>query len=220
MIELYTWATPNGRKNLHHARGGRPALQTITVDITKGEQFKPDYLKINPNDKIPAIVDREGPGGKPIAVFESGAILIYLAEKTGKLLSDDPARASRRIEWLMFQMGGVGPMLGQAHHFRRYAPEKIPYAIERYSKEAARLYGVIDSRARRKAGISPATTRSPTSRLPVDVRATSGRASSSTTIRTSSAGSTRSPRARPFSAACRCRRSERRPMVQPLRRPI
>src|SRR6185437_13713483 len=146
MIELYTWATPNGRKVSIMLEEVALPYETIKVDITKGDQFKPDYLTVNPNGKIPAIVDREGPTGGRLAVWESGAILIYLAEKTGKLLSDDPVLRLTTIEWLMFQMSGVGPMLGQAHHFRRFAPERIPYAIERYEKEAARLYGVLDRR--------------------------------------------------------------------------
>jgi len=146
MIELYTWATPNGRKVSIMLEEVALPYETIKVDITKGDQFKPDYLTVNPNGKIPAIVDREGPAGGRLAVWESGAILIYLAEKTGKLLSDDPVLRLTTIEWLMFQMSGVGPMLGQAHHFRRFAPERIPYAIERYEKEAARLYGVLDRR--------------------------------------------------------------------------
>ena len=146
MIELYTWATPNGRKVSIMLEEVALPYETIKVDITKGDQFKPDYLTVNPNAKIPAIVDREGPAGGRLAVWESGAILIYLAEKTGKLLSDDPVLRLTTIEWLMFQMSGVGPMLGQAHHFRRFAPERIPYAIERYEKEAARLYGVLDRR--------------------------------------------------------------------------
>jgi GSH-dependent disulfide-bond oxidoreductase len=146
MIELYTWATPNGRKVSVMLEEVALPYETIKVDITKGDQFKPDYLTVNPNGKIPAIVDREGPTGGRLAVWESGAILIYLAEKTGKLLSDDPVLRLTTIEWLMFQMSGVGPMLGQAHHFRRFAPERIPYAIERYEKEAARLYGVLDRR--------------------------------------------------------------------------
>ena len=146
MIELYTWATPNGRKVSIMLEEVALPYETIKVDITKGDQFKPDYLTVNPNGKIPAIVDREGPAGGRLAVWESGAILIYLAEKTGELLSDDPALRLTTIEWLMFQMSGVGPMLGQAHHFRRFAPERIPYAIERYEKEAARLYGVLDRR--------------------------------------------------------------------------
>jgi GSH-dependent disulfide-bond oxidoreductase len=146
MIELYTWATPNGRKVSIMLEEVALPYETIKVDITKGDQFKPEYLMVNPNAKIPAIVDREGPTGGRLAVWESGAILIYLAEKTGKLLSDDPVLRLTTIEWLMFQMSGVGPMLGQAHHFRRFAPERIPYAIERYEKEAARLYGVLDRR--------------------------------------------------------------------------
>ncbi|MBB5053627.1 GST-like protein [Afipia massiliensis] len=120
--------------------------RVLPIDITKGDQFGAEFLKISPNNKIPAIVDHDGPGGKPLPVFESGAILLYLAEKTGKLLPSDPRARMEVIQWLMFQMGGAGPMLGQAHHFRRYAPEQIPYAVERYTKEAARLYGVIDRR--------------------------------------------------------------------------
>jgi GSH-dependent disulfide-bond oxidoreductase len=116
------------------------------IDIANGEQFAPDYEAINPNGKIPTIVDQDGPGGGPFAVFESGAILIYLAEKTGRFLSADPRQRSQAIQWLMFQVGGLGPMLGQAQHFRRFAPKPVPYAIERYSKEAARLYGVLDKR--------------------------------------------------------------------------
>jgi len=116
------------------------------VDIANAEQFEQDYLAINPNSKIPTIVDDDGPGGGPFAVFESGAILIYLAEKTGRLLSADPRLRSQAIQWLMFQVGGIGPMFGQAQHFRRFAPQPLPYAIERYSKEAARLYGVLDQR--------------------------------------------------------------------------
>jgi GST-like protein len=115
------------------------------IRIMEGDQFKPDYLKINPNSKIPAIVDTDGPGGKPINIFESGAILIYLAEKTGKLLSRDPVLRIEAIEWLMFQMGGVGPMFGQAHHFLGLK-EPNPYGAERYSKETRRLYGVMNTR--------------------------------------------------------------------------
>ncbi|HEY2540217.1 MAG TPA: glutathione binding-like protein, partial [Stellaceae bacterium] len=116
------------------------------VDIANGEQFAAAYQEVNPNGKIPTIVDQDGPGGGPFAVFESGAILVYLAEKTGLLLSADPRRRSQAIQWLMFQVGGIGPMFGQAHHFRRFAPQPLPYAIERYSQEAARLYGVLDKR--------------------------------------------------------------------------
>jgi GSH-dependent disulfide-bond oxidoreductase len=116
------------------------------IDIANGEQFVSDYETINPNGKIPTILDQDGPGGGPFAVFESGAILIYLAEKTGRFLSADPRRRSQAIQWLMFQVGGVGPMFGQAQHFRRFAPKPLPYAIERYSKEAVRLYRVLNKR--------------------------------------------------------------------------
>lgn len=146
MIDLYTWGTPNGRKiSVALEELGLP-YKTFPINITKNEQFAPDFLKISPNNKIPAIVDHDGPGGKPHAVFESGAILIYLAEKTGKLMPLDPVGRSVCLQWLMFQMGGLGPMCGQAHHFRRFAPEQIPYAIKRYTEETARLYGVMDKR--------------------------------------------------------------------------
>jgi GSH-dependent disulfide-bond oxidoreductase len=145
MIELYMWGTPNGKKaSIMLEEVGLP-YNVHPIRIMEGDQFKPDYLKINPNSKIPAIVDTEGPGGKPINVFESGAILIYLAEKTGKLLSRDPALRIEAIEWLMFQMGGVGPMFGQAHHFLRQVKDN-PYGAERYSKETRRLYGVMNAR--------------------------------------------------------------------------
>ncbi len=146
MIDLYTWTTPNGRKaSIMLEETGLP-YRVHPIDISKGDQFKPEFVAINPNSKIPAIVDEEGPDGRPINVFESGAILIWLAEKTGKFLGPDKRRRVEAIEWLMFQMGGVGPMFGQAHHFRKFAPEPVPYAIERYSKEARRLYGVLDKR--------------------------------------------------------------------------
>ena len=146
MIDLYTWPTPNGHK-IHIALEELGLPYTVhAVDIGEGDQFKPEFLKISPNNKMPAIVDPEGPGGKPYSVFESGAILMYLAEKTGKFMPKDMAARYRVIQWLMFQMGGVGPMLGQAHHFRQYAPEKIEYAVNRYTNEAKRLYGVIDRR--------------------------------------------------------------------------
>jgi len=146
MIELFTWGTPNGKKvSIMLEEVGLP-YQVRPINIGKGEQFAPDYVAINPNSKIPTIVDSDGPGGKPISVFESGAILIYLAEKTGKLLATEPRARLNALEWLMFQMGGVGPMFGQAHHFLRQAPEQIPYAQERYAKEARRLYGVMDKR--------------------------------------------------------------------------
>lgn len=146
MIELYTWGTPNGKKaSVMLEEVGLP-YELHAINIGKGDQFTPEYVAINPNSKIPAIVDLDGPGGKPIKVFESGAILIYLAEKTGKLLATEPRARMEALEWLMFQMGGVGPMFGQAHHFLRQAPEQIPYAQERYVKEVRRLYAVMDRR--------------------------------------------------------------------------
>jgi GSH-dependent disulfide-bond oxidoreductase len=146
MIDLYTWGTPNGRKvSIMLEETGLP-YRVHKIDISKGDQFKPEFVAINPNSKIPAIVDPEGPGGKRLALFESGAILIYLAEKTGMFLPKDPAARYVALEWLMFQMGGVGPMFGQVHHFLRAAPEPVPYAIERYGKETRRLYGVLDAR--------------------------------------------------------------------------
>lgn len=146
MIDIYTWPTPNGHK-VHIALEEMGLAYTAhPIDIGAGDQFKPDFLKLSPNNKVPAIIDRDGPGGKPLALFESGAILVYLAEKTGKLLAPKGAARYAAIQWLMFQMGGIGPMLGQAHHFRVYAPEKIPYAIDRYTNEAKRLYGVLDRR--------------------------------------------------------------------------
>jgi GST-like protein len=118
----------------------------IPVNISAGDQFKPEFLDISPNNKMPAIADPEGPDGKPIALFESGAILLYLADKTGRFIASNPRDRYTVVQWLMFQMGGVGPMLGQAHHFRQYAPEQIPYAIDRYTNEASRLYRVLDKR--------------------------------------------------------------------------
>jgi len=146
MITLYTDGTPNGHKVSIFLEETSLPYRVVHIDIMKGDQFKPEFLKISPNNKIPAIVDTEGPDGKALALFESGAILLYLAEKTGKFLSPDPRLRIETIQWLMFQMGGIGPMFGQAHHFRKYAPEKIPYAIVRYTKEAARLYSVLDRR--------------------------------------------------------------------------
>ncbi|MEH0165871.1 glutathione S-transferase N-terminal domain-containing protein [Paucibacter sp. JuS9] len=151
MIEVYSWATPNGHKvHIMLEECGLP-YRVIPVDIGSGAQFDPAFLAISPNNKIPAIVDPEGPDGKPLSLFESGAILLYLAGKTGKYLPAGTAAKYEVLEWLMFQMGSVGPMLGQAHHFRIYAPEKIEYAIERYSNEAHRLYNVINKRL----GLSP-----------------------------------------------------------------
>jgi GST-like protein len=144
MIEVYSWATPNGHKvHIMLEECGLP-YRVHAVDIGAGEQFRPEFLAISPNNKIPAIVDPDGPDGAPISLFESGAILLYLAGKTGRFLPDDTRGKYKVLEWLMFQMGGVGPMLGQAHHFRIYAPEKIPYAIDRYTNEAKRLYGVMN----------------------------------------------------------------------------
>ena len=146
MIDLYTWPTPNGFKvSIMLEETGLP-YNVIPVDIGAGDQFKPDYLKISPNNKMLAMVDTDGPGGKPYSLFESGAILMYLAEKTGKFMPTETRARYDVIKWLMFQMGGLGPMLGQAHHFRQYAPEPIPYAIDRYTNEAKRLYGVMDRR--------------------------------------------------------------------------
>ena len=146
MIELYTSATPNGQKIHIMLEETGLAYRLHWVDLRKGEQFDPEFLKISPNNKIPVILDRDGPGGEPMPVFESGAILIYLAEKTGKFLPAEIRARTGVLEWLMFQVGGVGPMLGQAHHFRAYAREKIPYAIERYTSEGARIYRVLDKR--------------------------------------------------------------------------
>ena len=146
MIELYTSATPNGQKIHIMLEETGLDYRIHWVDLRKGEQFDPEFLRISPNNKIPVILDRDGPGGEPLSVFESGAILIYLAEKTGKFLPAEPRARTQVLEWLMFQVGGVGPMLGQAHHFRAYAREKIPYAIERYTNEGARIYRVLDKR--------------------------------------------------------------------------
>ena len=146
MIDLYTWTTPNGRKVSIMLEELALPYRVHTVNIGQGDQFKPEYLKINPNSKIPSIDDPEGPDGEPITLMESGAILIYLAGKTGKLL---PAAVRDRyvaLQWLMFQMGGVGPIFGQVHHFLRAAKEQVPYAIERYTKETRRLYGVLNER--------------------------------------------------------------------------
>jgi GST-like protein len=150
-IALYTWGTPNGRKiSIALEELGLP-YTVHPIDITKGDQRDPAYLKISPNNKIPAIVDPDGPpdaDGRPapIALFESGAILVYLARKAGRLLPADERGFQTVLQWLMWQMGGFGPMLGQAHHFRRFAKEKLPYAIDRYTAEARRLYGVLDRR--------------------------------------------------------------------------
>ncbi|MBI5279141.1 MAG: glutathione S-transferase N-terminal domain-containing protein [Burkholderiales bacterium] len=146
MIEVHSWATPNGHKvHIMLEECGLP-YRAIPVDIGAGDQFKPAFLAISPNNKIPAIVDPGGPGGQPISLFESGAILVYLAGKTGRFLPADDRGRFEVLQWLMFQMGTVGPMLGQAHHFRGYALENVQYAVDRYSNEAKRIYGVIDRR--------------------------------------------------------------------------
>ncbi len=147
MIDLYYWPTPNGHKiTMFLEETGLP-YRIVPVNIGAGDQFKPDYLKISPNNKMPAIVDHApAEGGEPVSVFESGAILVYLAEKTGRLLPRDLRGRKSALEWLFWQVGGLGPMAGQNHHFSVYAPEKIPYAIERYVKETNRLYGVLDRR--------------------------------------------------------------------------
>lgn len=146
MIDVYYWPTPNGRKvTILLEELGQP-YNVVPVDIAKGDQFKPEFLAFSPNNKMPAIIDPDGPDGKPVSVFESGAIMIYLAEKFGRFLPTDPRARLQVLEWLMFQMGTVGPMLGQCHHFRTYAPEPIDYAINRYTNEATRIYNVIDKR--------------------------------------------------------------------------
>ena len=144
-IDLYTWATPNGRKASVMLEEVSLPYTEHAINISKGEQFDPDFLKISPNNRIPAIVDPDGPEGDPISVFETGAILIYLGEKTGKFIPTDARKRVAAMEWLMWQMGGFGPMLGQAHHFLGLDTE-VPYGTERYVKESHRLYGVMDRR--------------------------------------------------------------------------
>jgi GST-like protein len=145
MIELYYWPTPNGHKITIFLEEAGLEYEIHSINIAIGDQFKPDFLKIAPNNRMPAIIDRApADGGEPISVFESGAILLYLAEKTGKFLPTNLRDRQRVLEWLFWQMGGLGPMAGQNHHFTQYAPEKIPYAIDRYVKETNRLYGVLN----------------------------------------------------------------------------
>ncbi len=155
MIDLYYWTTPNGHKvTMFLEEAGLP-YRIVPVNIGKGEQFRPDFLALSPNNRIPAIVDREPKGGgTPVSVFESGAILLYLAEKTGRFLPADLRGRYDALQWLFWQMGGLGPMAGQNHHFSQYAPEKLPYAIERYVKETNRLYGVLDKRLADRAFIA------------------------------------------------------------------
>ena len=153
MIDIYSWATPNGHK-VHimleecGQRLGRD-WQAHPINIGTGDQFQPAFLEVSPNNKIPAMVDPKGPNGKPMHLFESGAILLYLASKFNRFLPKSDAAKFETLQWLMFQMGGVGPMLGQAHHFRIYAPEKIDYAYDRYTNEAKRLYGVLDKQVQK-----------------------------------------------------------------------
>jgi GST-like protein len=146
MIDLYYWPTPNGHKVTIFLEETGLDYKIVPVNIRKGEQFAPDFLKISPNNRMPAIVDHDGPGGKPLSIFESGAILLYLGEKTGKFLPRETRARYEVIQWLMFQMGGVGPMFGQRGHFMRAAPEKIAYTIERYTNESRRLLNVIEKR--------------------------------------------------------------------------
>lgn len=151
MIDVYSAGTPNGHKiHIMLEECGLP-YRVHAIDIRAGDQFKPEFLAISPNNKIPAIVDPQGPDAKPFSLFESGAILVYLASKTGKFLGNTDREKFTTLQWVMFQMGGVGPMLGQAHHFRIYAPEKIDYAIDRYTNETRRLYGVIDTQLSKHA---------------------------------------------------------------------
>lgn len=146
MYDIYNWPTSNGRKINIAVEELEVEYKIHPIAIGKGEQFSAKFTDLNPNQKIPAVIDQDGPDGKPYTIFESGAILMYLAEKHGKLMPTDKARRYEVIQWLMFQMGGVGPNLGQTHHFRRAAPEKVPYAIERFTNETRRLWGVMDKR--------------------------------------------------------------------------
>jgi GST-like protein len=157
MIDLYYWTTPNGHKiSLFLEEAGLP-YRIHPINIGKDEQFQPHFLKISPNNRIPAIVDHQpADGGEPLSLFESGAILLYLAEKTGRFIPQDPRGRQECLQWLFWQMGGLGPMAGQNHHFNRFAPEKLPYAIQRYVKETARLYGVLDKRLADRAFVAGA----------------------------------------------------------------
>lgn len=157
MIDLHYWPTPNGHKITIFLEEAGLAYTIKPVDIGKGEQFRPEFLKISPNNRMPAIVDHApADGGEPLSVFESGAILLYLAEKTGQFLPGDLRGWTQVLQWLFWQMGGLGPMAGQNHHFTQYAPEKIPYAIERYQRETERLYGVLERRLADRAFIADA----------------------------------------------------------------
>ncbi len=146
MYDIYNWPTSNGRKINIMVEEIEVEYKIHPIPIGKDAQFTPEFTALNPNQKIPAIVDQDGPGGKPYILFESGAILMYMGEKHGQLIPQETAKRYQVVQWLMFQMGGVGPIFGQTHHFRRAAPEKVPYGIERYTKETRRLWGVMDGR--------------------------------------------------------------------------
>ncbi len=155
MIDLHYWTTPNGHKITIFLEEAELAYRIVPVNISAGDQFKPDFLRISPNNRIPAIVDHDpSDAGPPISLFESGAILLYLAEKVGRFLPADLRGRTETLQWLFWQMGGLGPMAGQNHHFSAYAPEKIPYAVERYVKETNRLYGVLDKRLSDRACVA------------------------------------------------------------------
>lgn len=156
MIDLYSWATPNGHKIHIMLEETALSYRAHKVDVGKGEQFRPDFLAINPNSKIPAIIDGDGPDGRPITIFESGAILIYLAEKSGKFLPSVTHRRYDVLQWLMFQMASIGPMYSQAWHFRSVAPERLPYAVDRYTNEVTRLLRVMDQRLKESAYLGDA----------------------------------------------------------------
>lgn len=164
VIDVYSWPTPNGHKVHIMLEECGLAYRVHPVNIARGEQFDPAFLSISPNNKIPALSDPDGPDGKPIHLFESGAILLYLASKTGRFLPSSARGKFEVLQWLMFQMASVGPMLGQTHHFRIYAQEKIPYAIDRYTNETRRLYGVMDKRLATSPYLGGGLTPSQTSR--------------------------------------------------------
>jgi GSH-dependent disulfide-bond oxidoreductase len=206
MIDLHYWTTPNGHKITIFLEEARLAYRIIPVNISKGDQFKPEFLAVSPNNRIPGIVDHEPKGGgAPVSVFESGAILLYLAEKRGKFLPGDLRERYEAIQWLFWQMGGLGPMAGQNHHFGQYAPEKLPYAIERYVKETNRLYGVLNQRLTDRAFIAGDYSIADMASYPWIVRM-SVRARSLRIFHTSSVGSTRLPQGPPPSARMRWRR--------------
>lgn len=154
MIDLYSWATPNGHKIHIMLEECALPYHVHPINIGEGDQFKPEFLRISPNNKIPAIVDSDGPDGHPLSLFESGAILLYLASKTERFMPTGVRERYDVLQWLMFQVGGLGPMLGQAHHFRIYAPEKIDYAVQRYTQEAKRLYGVLERQLQQHSHIA------------------------------------------------------------------